>query len=292
MIYSMTGYGRASEQVGNKIITAEIRSVNNRYLDCTVRCPRASSFLEEPVKARLKAAGVTRGKVDIYLNIDYVGGDNELCVNKAVVGAYLEAIRDVAETYNLPNDATAMNIARLPDVFTVKKVEEDRDQLTAEVCTVFDPALEAFLHMRQTEGTALRGDVLSKTANLESMMIAVRERMPEIVREYREKLMARMRELLGDTQIDESRILTEAAVVADRIATDEETVRLESHFSQLRSLLDASEPVGRKLDFLVQEINREINTIGSEASDLQVAKVILDMKSELEKIREQVQNIE
>lgn len=292
MIYSMTGYGRASEQVGNKIITAEIRSVNNRYLDCTVRSPRASSFLEEPVKARLKAAGVTRGKVDIYLNIDYVGGDNELCVNKAVVGAYLEAIRDVAETYNLPNDATAMNIARLPDVFTVKKVEEDRDQLTAEVCTVFDPALEAFLHMRQTEGTALRGDVLSKTANLESMMIAVRERMPEIVREYREKLMARMRELLGDTQIDESRILTEAAVVADRIATDEETVRLESHFSQLRSLLDASEPVGRKLDFLVQEINREINTIGSKASDLQVAKVILDMKSELEKIREQVQNIE
>ena len=292
MIYSMTGYGRASEQVGNKIITAEIRSVNTRYLDCTVRCPRASSFLEEPVKARLKAAGVTRGKVDIYLNIDYVGGDNELCVNKAVVGAYLEAIRDVAETYNLPNDATAMNIARLPDVFTVKKVEEDRDQLTAEVCTVFDPALEAFLHMRQTEGTALRGDVLSKTANLESMMIAVRERMPEIVREYREKLMARMRELLGDTQIDESRILTEAAVVADRIATDEETVRLESHFSQLRSLLDASEPVGRKLDFLVQEINREINTIGSKASDLQVAKVILDMKSELEKIREQVQNIE
>lgn len=292
MIYSMTGYGRASEQVGNKIITAEIRSVNNRYLDCTVRSPRASSFLEEPVKARLKAAGVTRGKVDIYLNIDYVGGDNELCVNKAVVGAYLEAIRDVAETYNLPNDATAMNIARLPDVFTVKKVEEDRDQLTAEVCTVFDPALEAFLHMRQTEGTALRGDVLSKTANLESMMIAVRERMPEIVREYREKLIARMRELLGDTQIDESRILTEAAVVADRIATDEETVRLESHFSQLRSLLDASEPVGRKLDFLVQEINREINTIGSKASDLQVAKVILDMKSELEKIREQVQNIE
>lgn len=292
MIYSMTGYGRASEQVGNKIITAEIRSVNNRYLDCTVRSPRASSFLEEPVKARLKAAGVTRGKVDIYLNIDYVGGDNELCVNKAVVGAYLEAFRDVAETYNLPNDATAMNIARLPDVFTVKKVEEDRDQLTAEVCTVFDPALEAFLHMRQTEGTALRGDVLSKTANLESMMIAVRERMPEIVREYREKLIARMRELLGDTQIDESRILTEAAVVADRIATDEETVRLESHFSQLRSLLDASEPVGRKLDFLVQEINREINTIGSKASDLQVAKVILDMKSELEKIREQVQNIE
>lgn len=292
MIYSMTGYGRASEQVGNKIITAEIRSVNNRYLDCSVRCPRACSFLEEPVKAMLKAAGATRGKVDIYLNIDYVGGDNELCVNKAVVGAYLEAIRDVAETYNLPNDATAMNIARLPDVFTVKKVEEDREQLTAEVCAVFEPALEAFLRMRQTEGTALRGDVLSKTDHLESMMLAVRERMPEIVREYREKLMTRMRELLADTQIDESRILTEAAVVADRIATDEETVRLESHFSQLRTLLDAAEPVGRKLDFLVQEINREINTIGSKASDLQVAKVILDMKSELEKIREQVQNIE
>lgn len=292
MIYSMTGYGRASEQIGNKTITTEVRSVNNRYLDCTVRYPRLYTFLEEPVKARLKAAGVTRGKVDIFINLEYTEGDSELNLNHSAADAYIRALRELAAAYEIPDGVTAMGIAKMPDVFTVKKVEEDRDQLTAEVCAVFDQALEAFIAMRRTEGAALRQDVLSKVQHLETMTESVRTRMPEIVREYREKLLTRMQELLGDTKIDESRILTEAALVADRIATDEETVRLDSHFSQLRTLLEATEPVGRKLDFLVQEINREINTIGSKASDLDVAKLILDMKSELEKIREQIQNIE
>lgn len=292
MIYSMTGYGRASEQIGNKTITTEVRSVNNRYLDCTVRAPRLYAFLEEPVKARLKAAGVTRGKVDIFINLEYTEGDSELTLDRSTADAYLRALRELSATYEIPDGVTAMGVASLPDVFTVQKVEEDRDQLTAEVCTVFDQALEAFVTMRRTEGAALRQDVLSKAEHLETMTEAVRARMPEIVREYREKLLTRMQELLGDTKIDESRILTEAALVADRIATDEETVRLDSHFSQLRALLEATEPVGRKLDFLVQEINREINTIGSKASDLDVAKLILDMKSELEKVREQIQNIE
>ncbi len=292
MINSMTGYGRASEQVGNKTITAELRSVNNRYLDCAVRCPRLYAFLEEPVKARLKAAGVTRGKVDVFIGIEYAEGDSEVSVNGGAVKAYLGAIREIASEYGLSNDATAMSVARLPDVFTVKKVEEDRDRLLGEVCSVLDQALGAFAGMRSTEGAALRADVLAKTGVLERMMLAIRARMPEIVAEYREKLLAKMRELLADTQIDEARILTEAAIVADRVATDEETVRLESHFSQLRALLDAGGAVGRKLDFLVQEIHREINTIGSKASDLAVTRLTLDMKAELEKIREQIQNIE
>ena len=292
MINSMTGYGRAAEQIGNKTITVELRSVNNRYLDCTVRCPRLYAFLEEPVKARLKAAGVMRGKVDVFLGIEYAEGDSEVCVNSGAVRAYLDALREIAAEYGLPDDVTAMGVARLPDVFTVKKVEEDREQLLEEVCAVLDKALNAFIDMRRTEGTALRSDVLAKTDELERMMQAVRARMPEIVAEYREKLLGRMRELLADTQVDEARILTEAAIVADRIATDEETVRLESHFAQLRSLLDTDEAVGRKLDFLVQEIHREINTIGSKASDLAVTRLTLDMKAELEKIREQIQNIE
>ncbi|MBR7137134.1 MAG: YicC family protein [Clostridia bacterium] len=292
MVNSMTGYGRASVTFGDKTITAELRSVNNRYLDCTVRCPRLYAFLEEPAKARLKAAGVTRGKVDMFIGIEYAAGDSEVCINASAVNAYLAALKEMTEEYGLKDDVSAMGVARLPDVFTVKKVEEDRDQLLVDVCTVLDQAIAAFVAMRQTEGSALRADVLAKTDELERMKCAVRERMPLVVSEYREKLLAKMRELLGDRQVDESRILTEAAIVADRVATDEETVRLESHFTQLRTLLDSNEPVGRKLDFLVQEIHREINTIGSKASDLTVTKLILDMKAELEKIREQIQNIE
>ena len=292
MVNSMTGYGRASVTFGDKTITAELRSVNNRYLDCTVRCPRLYAFLEEPAKARLKAAGVTRGKVDMFIGIEYAAGDSEICINGSAVNAYLTALKEMTGEYGLKDDITAMGVARLPDVFTVKKVEEDRDRLLVEVCEVLDQAIAAFVEMRRTEGSALRADVLAKTDELERMKCAVRERMPMIVSEYREKLLAKMRELLGDRQVDESRILTEAAIVADRVATDEETVRLESHFTQLRALLDSNEPVGRKLDFLVQEIHREINTIGSKASDLTVTRLILDMKAELEKIREQIQNIE
>ena len=292
MIHSMTGYGRAVRQTGTRIITAELRSVNNRFLDVNIRCPRLYSFLEEPIKAAIKAAGVTRGKIDVFITIDYAEGDSEVSVNTGAVKAYLTALREIRDAYELRDDISTMGVARLPDVFTVKKLEEDRDELQAEVSGIFGEALASFVAMRETEGKALRTDVLSKTDELERMMLAVRARMPEIVAEYRERLTAKLRELLGDTQVDESRILTEAAIVADRVATDEETVRLQSHFTQLRALMNADEAIGRKLDFLVQEINREINTIGSKASDLAVTHLILDMKGELEKIREQIQNIE
>ncbi len=292
MINSMTGYGRAQRQFDNKTITAELRSVNNRYFDCTVRCPKLYSYLEEPVKAELKAAGVTRGKIDVFISIEYATGDVAVSLNTGVVEAYLGALREMKEKYSLADDISVMKVAALPDVFAVEKVEEDRDALWDLVRQVLVEAVSNYNTMRGVEGAKLVADIKSKAAGLASMVACVKERMPEIVAEYREKLFEKIKELLGDRQIDEGRLLTEAALFADKIATDEETVRLESHLAQLETILNDGGAAGRKLDFLVQEINREINTIGSKANDLEVTRVILDMKSELEKIREQIQNIE
>jgi uncharacterized protein (TIGR00255 family) len=292
LIYSMTGYGRVQKQVGGKTITAEIRSVNNRYFDCSVRCPRFFSFLEEPVKADIKASGVTRGKVDVYIGIEYTSGDVAVSLNHGVVESYLSALSELADKYALDNDISVMKLAAFPDVFTVEKIEEERDKLLADVREVLAEAICGYNAMRGIEGEKLAADIRVKAKELAGKLAEIEERMPKIVTEYRERLFEKMRELLGDAQIDEGRLITEAALFADRIATDEETVRLKSHLGQLESILSEGGAVGKKLDFLVQEINREINTIGSKAGDLEVTRIILDMKSELEKIREQIQNIE
>lgn len=293
MIKSMTGYGRVQKQFGAKTITAELRSVNNRHFDCIVRCPRLFSFLEEPIKADIKASGVTRGKIDVYIGIEYMQGDVEVTLNSGVVDSYLNALYGLVDKYAFKNDISVMKLASaFPDIFTVEKVEEDRDKLLADVREVFAEAICAYNAMRRTEGEKLAEDIALKVKSLGAMLSEIEARMPEIVVEYREKLFERIRELLCDKQLDEGRLLTEVALFADRIATDEETVRLKSHLGQLETILGECGAVGRKLDFLVQEINREINTIGSKVGDLKVTRIIIDMKSELEKIREQIQNIE
>jgi len=294
MIHSMTGYGRAQKQADGRTVTVELKSVNNRFLDCSVRCPRLYSYLEEIIRAEITAAGITRGKIDVFVSVEYTeGGDAEVRLNKGLVGAYLNAFDQLSGEFGLHNDAVNVtSVVRLPDVLSVERREEDRDELSEAVSAVAKEAIAEFCAMRAREGERLAADVLEKAEFISESARFISERMPAIVAEYRERLTERIKEIVGDRQIDESRILTEAAVFADRVATDEETVRLASHITQLREIFAAGGAIGRKLDFLVQEINREINTIGSKANDLTVTKRIVEMKSELEKIREQIQNIE
>ncbi|MBQ1954222.1 MAG: YicC family protein [Clostridia bacterium] len=288
----MTGYGRSQGIYGNKTVTVELKSVNNRFLDCSVRCPKVYMYLEEPVKADIKASGVSRGKVDVFIGIEYAAGDVSVSVNEQAAAMYIENITSLADKFELKNDISAMRIATLPDVFTVAKIEEDRDELLAQVREVLANALAAYNAMREEEGGRLASDIIEKGNSIGSMKNTVAERMPRIVAEYRARLTAKMTEVLGESGVTEQRILAEAAIFADRTATDEETVRLTSHLVQLSEILSQGGAVGRKLDFLVQEINREINTIGSKANDLEVTGLVLEMKCELEKIREQIQNLE
>ena len=292
MVKSMTGYGRSQGIYGNKTVTVELKSVNNRFLDCSVRCPKMYMYLEEPVKADIKASGVSRGKVDVFIGIEYAAGDVSVSVNEQAAAMYIENITSLANKFLLKNDISAMRIATLPDVFTVAKIEEDRDELLAEVREVLANALAAYNAMREEEGGRLAADIIEKGNSIGDMKNSVAARMPQIVADYRAKLTAKMTEVLGESGVTEQRILAEAAIFADRTATDEETVRLTSHLVQLSEILSAGGAVGRKLDFLVQEINREINTIGSKANDLEVTGLVLEMKCELEKIREQIQNLE
>ena len=295
MVKSMTGYGRAREMRGGRDITVEVRSVNNRYLDCTVKMPRMYIFAEDAVKSLVQKS-VSRGKVDVFITI--ASGEDAgtaVSVNETLALAYLSAfqqLRQLGEGQVSPAACTAMELARFPDVLTVTKAEEDLEAVSADICAVLSQALEAYNAMRATEGGKLAEDILGRLATIESLTAAVEERSPQTVAEYREKLLARMHEVLGSTTIDEGRILTEAAIFADKVAVDEETVRLRSHLSQLREMLRGGEPVGRKLDFLIQEVNREANTIGSKCSDVAIARKVVDLKAEVEKIREQVQNIE
>ena len=289
---SMTGYGRARETVGKFTITAELRAVNHRYLDCTVKAPRQYGFLEEAVK-KAAAARIARGKVEVYIGVEVEeAADLAVTVNNAVAEHYLTALRGLAERYGLTDDITVMGLAALPEVLGAERVEQDADELTHAALTVFEAAAAHFDEMREREGEKLAGDVRSRCAAIEQMVGVVEQRSPERVREYREKLLARMQEVLKDTSIDETRILTEAAIYADKTAVDEETVRLRSHLHQLELMLGETAAVGRKLDFLVQEMNREANTIGSKANDVALARTVVDIKSEIEKIREQIQNIE
>lgn len=294
MVKSMTGYGRARHMVGGRDITVEVRSVNNRYLDTAVKLPRAYIFAEDALKQRVQKA-VSRGKVDVFVTIDAAAADETVVtVNEPLARAYLEALRKIGVlgVGALKGVYSAVDIARFPDVLTTTKAEKDLESVQADICAVADEALEAYNAMRAAEGEKLAADIASRLDTMESLIGKVEARSPETVREYREKLTARMREVLQSATVDESRILTEAAVYADKVAVDEETVRLRSHISQLRGMLASDEPMGRKMDFLIQEVNRESNTVGSKCSDVEIARVVVELKAEVEKIREQVQNIE
>ena len=292
MIKSMTGYGRAVGVFADKQITVEIRSVNNRYLDCGVKLPRLYTFCEEAVKQAVKQS-VTRGKVDVFVTVNMTQStDVSIGLNKPVLEGYLAAMKAIADGYPVRDDISVSTLSRLPDVFTVEKAEQDEDALKAQLLGVVNEALANYDAMRRAEGEALARDLSAKADFILEKVAFVEQRSPQTVAEYREKLLARMREVLSTTAVDEARILTEAAIFADKVAVDEETVRLRSHLDQLRTMLEAKEPIGRKLDFLMQEINRETNTIGSKCADLEIARTVVDVKAELEKIREQIQNIE
>ena len=292
MVKSMTGYGRARQTLNGRDITVEVRSVNNRYLDCTVKVPRTYIFAEDAVKARVQKA-VSRGKVDVFITIDAAAADETVvAVNEPLARGYYEALTRLKDMFSLEDGLNAVTLTKFPDVLTVTKAEEDLESVAADICAVLDEALAAYNAMRTVEGGKLREDIAGRADTIEAVVGKVEERSPQTVAAYREKLLARMQEVLQSTAIDESRILTEAAIFADKIAVDEETVRLRSHLSQLRTMLESDQPIGRKLDFLIQEVNRECNTIGSKCNDLTIAQDVVNMKAEVEKIREQVQNIE
>ena len=292
MIKSMTGYGRAEETVEGCTITVELRSVNNRYLDCNVRIPRLYLFAEEAIKSRVQGT-ISRGKVDVFVTLDHTGAEKvQVSVNRAAADGYYTALKELAGAYGLTDDISVSLISRFPDVLLAEKAEEDVEQTAKDICSVLDRALADFDQMRSREGERLKADISARAAAIEEKVALVEERSPQTVAEYREKLEARMNEVLANTQLDPARILTEAAIFADKVAVDEETVRLRSHIEQLRGMLSKGGAVGRKLDFLIQEFNREANTIGSKCSDLEIARHVVDIKAEIEKIREQVQNIE
>ena len=292
MIKSMTGYGGSKGEINAIGVTAELKSVNNRYLDVSVRLPKSCLFAEEAVRAAV-AEHISRGKVDVFITVDTSKAEEAVIkVNEPLAAAYLKAVQGVAETYGLSGELTALNLVRFPEVLSTDKTDTDRDAVAEAITSVLSQALEEFDAMRAREGNKLYEDIGEKLSGLEEKVAYVEQRSPETVTEYREKLLTRMREVLADASVDESRILQEAAIYADKVAVDEEMVRLKSHISQFRLLLEGGSPVGRKLDFLVQEMNREANTTGSKCADSAIARTVIDMKAELEKIREQIQNIE
>ena len=293
MIKSMTGYGRAREILNRRDITVEVRSVNNRYLDCSVKMPRMYAFAEDAIKQHVQQA-VSRGKVDVFITVDASAADvAKVTVNRELAAQYAAALGELAEVCGPTAwKLTPEILARFPDVLTVTKADEDLDTVSADLCAVLDEALAAYNAMRAVEGGKLAADIAGRLRTIEEYTGQVEARSPETVAEYRAKLTARMEEVLQSTTIDQQRILTEAAIYADKVAVDEETVRLRSHVSQLRGMLEAEEPMGRKMDFLIQEVNRESNTIGSKCNDVAIAQVVVGLKAEVEKIREQVQNVE
>ena len=292
MIRSMTGYGGAKGSSGKLEISIEIKSVNNRYLDCTVKLPRVFNAFEETLKS-LALSHISRGKVDIYVAIDSSKADDiDIIVNRPLADAYISALRSLAFAYDLPGKITAMDLTRFPDILQAEKRETDVEQLSADISEVLEQALLCFNDMRVREGVQLKSDILIRLNEIERLTSLADDISPRSVAEYRKKLETRMQEILQTADIDQQRILAEAAIFADRVAINEETVRLRSHVALLREMLDSIEPVGRKIDFLVQELNREANTIGSKGNDAEMSKVVVELKAEIEKIREQAQNIE
>jgi len=292
LVKSMTGYGRAEDTVNGYNITVELRSVNNRYLDCNVRIPRLYLFAEEAIKSRVQNT-ISRGKVDVFVTLENTGEQKlQVSLNKPVADGYYAALKELAQTYGLSDDISVSLLSRFPEVLVAEKAEDDVEQMAKDICSVLDRALSDFDQMRTKEGGRLKDDILSRASTIEQKVSFVEQRSPETVSEYRTRLENRMNEVLANTQIDPARILTEAAIFADKVAVDEETVRLRSHIAQLREMLEKGGAIGRKLDFLIQEFNREANTIGSKCSDIEIARHVVDVKAEIEKIREQVQNLE
>lgn len=292
MIKSMTGFGRVQDTVDGMNVTVELRSVNHRYFEFTAKVPRTYGFLEEKLKTFTNSL-VSRGKVECYVAVEQLEeSETTVSVNASLAKGYVDALRQLSEMFDLSADVSAAALSRYPDVLVLQKTAADEERIWNAVRSVAEKAVRRFIEMRETEGAKLKADILSRADTILERVAFVETRSPQTVKEYNEKLKQRMEELLGNTQIDEQRLLTEAAIFADKIAVDEETVRLRSHISQLRTFMEADEPIGRKLDFLVQEINREANTIGSKAQDVEIAKRVIAVKAEVEKIREQVQNIE
>lgn len=292
MIKSMTGYGRSEAVIDGKRIMCEIKSVNHRYSDYNIKVPRNCGFLEDKIK-KLACEKIVRGKVDIYISIEYCEtSDTKIFLNEDLAKNYIEALGELRDKFGLRDDVSTMSVARFPDVFRTERVEEDEEKLFLAVSKVFSDALEAFVAMRQREGDRIEKDLSARIEYMRSLTAKIEARSPQTVSEYKQKLYDKIQEILGDRTVDEARVLTEVAIFADKVAVNEETVRLSSHFDEYYNIISANEPAGRKLDFLIQEINREINTTGSKASDIEIAKYVVELKGETEKLREQVQNIE
>lgn len=292
MIRSMTGYGRSEQIVDGRAVIVEIKSVNHRYFEFSCRTTRGYSFLEEKLKSFLQGR-ITRGKVDAYISVEALeSAQTQVLVNHSLAEGYVQALRELAERYGLRDDISVSTVSRYSDIFSVHKAPEDEEAVWNSVQQAAKEALKNFLAMREAEGERLRADVLSRAGTIMKLVDEIETRSPQTVAEYQERLRQKIQELLGDNTVDEQRLLTETAIFADKVAVAEETVRLRSHFRQMEEMMKADAPIGRKLDFLVQEMNREANTIGSKAVDSKIAYLVVDIKAEIEKIREQIQNIE
>lgn len=292
MLKSMTGFGRAVEEIDGYVITVEIKSVNHRYFDFSSRIPRQYGFLDDKLKSYINSR-VSRGKVECYVSVEALDTeDAAVVINKTLASAYVEALKELSEEYSLKEDFGTAFVSRLPDVFVLKKADEDGEKIWQLVKSVTDEAIEKFIQMRAVEGAKMKEDVASRAEYILDCVSFIEERSPQTVKEYNDKLVERVHEIIGDVSLDEQRIIQEVAIYADKVAVAEETVRLRSHIAQLKTFLESEEPIGRKMDFLVQEINRETNTIGSKANDVDIARKVVDIKAEVEKIREQIQNIE
>ena len=292
MIRSMTGYGREQQAVDGFNILVEVKSVNHRFFEFSAKIPRFYGYIEEKIKAFLQQY-ITRGKVDVFITIEVIeGAEAEVKLNYRLAASYIAALRELRGKYGLLDDISVSSVARYADIFTVLKSPEDEERVWKAVRTVAEPAVREFMKMRESEGGRLRADIAARAAVIAGLVEKIEARSPATVEEYRQRIQTRMKELLSDLKADENRIMMEAALYADKVSVTEETVRLKSHLRSFESMLDSDEPVGRKLDFLMQEMNREANTIGSKASDVEIARMVVDVKAELEKIREQIQNIE
>lgn len=292
MIKSMTGYGTGTAEAVGKTFTVEIKAVNSRYSDFSIKMPRAYTFLEDPLRKKASER-INRGKVDIYVNVESSGeGDSVVNLNKPLAKAYLDALRELGAELEIQSNANAETFLRIPDVFTVEKAPDDAEVIVATVSEALGIALDGFDAMRIAEGEKLVADLKEHLAFIKNATEEVEKRSPKIVEEYRTRIEERMRDILGSASYDETRLLTEVAIFADKVNVNEETVRLKSHIDQFNEMLDGGGSVGRKIDFLIQEMNREINTIGSKSNDLDVARIVIDVKAEIEKLREQIQNVE
>ena len=288
----MTGYGHIEGIFETKRIVCEVRSVNHRYADYNIKVPRYYGFLEDMVR-KYVSEYISRGKVDVYVSVEsYVDSDKQILVNEALAQSYIEALTKIRDSFGVKDDISVSTVSRFNDIFISERKQEDADEIWRLVKEALEGAMEQFISMREREGERMLADIKSRSEYMLSLVGEVERRSPERVEQYQNRLRAKLEEVLSSSNIDETRIITEAAIYADKVAVDEETVRLRSHFTELDTILSSGEPAGRKLDFLIQEINREINTIGSKANDVQTAKIVVDLKAELEKMREQVQNIE